>query len=250
MSCIIAVAGKGGTGKTTIAALLVRVLKEKKGKSILAIDADPNNNLAENLGVKSNKTIADVLDNIASNPDVVPIGMTKDRYIEYQVQSVIQEAGGFDIISMGKPEGAGCYCYINNVLRNIMAKLIPDYDYIVIDNEAGFEHLSRRTTRRADVLLVVSDSTAAGLTAAERISRMTDQLNIEAKRKLLVVNRADNQIDDNKIKNLRLDYIGSIPLDRQIEKISVNGDSLMDLTEDAISLRALSDIGEKIWQGN
>ena len=126
MGYTIAIAGKGGTGKTTIAALLVRLIKEKKMGSCLAVDADPNSNLAETLGVEVKATISGILDNIAGRPDRVPQGWTKDRFIEYQVQAAVQEAQGFDILTMGKPEGAGCYCYVNNVLRNIIGKLIGD----------------------------------------------------------------------------------------------------------------------------
>ncbi|MFZ2356380.1 MAG: AAA family ATPase [Candidatus Omnitrophota bacterium] len=150
MGYVIAVAGKGGTGKTTIAALLVNLLKEKKIGSVLAVDADPNSNLAEALGLETGQTIGKILDDISSNPDTIPKSMSKDRFIEYQVQSAIQETGGFDCLTMGRPEGPGCYCYVNNVLRNTMLKLIKDYDYIIIDNEAGLEHLSRRTTRICD----------------------------------------------------------------------------------------------------
>ena len=159
MGRIVAMAGKGGTGKTTIAALIVRIIREKKIGSLLAIDADPNSNLGEVLGSKAGRNIGAILDEICVNPDIIPAGMPKERFIEYQVQSAIQEEDGFDILSMGKPEGPGCYCYVNNVLRGVMAKLIRDYDYIIVDNEAGLEHLSRRTSRLADVLVVVSDAT-------------------------------------------------------------------------------------------
>jgi|SRR3989338_9025243 len=117
MSYTIAIAGKGGTGKTTIAALLVRLMAEKKAGAVLAVDADPNSNLAEALGPQVKQNIAAVLDEIAAHPESVPQGMTKERFIEFQVHSVIYEAEGFDILNMGKPEGPGCYCYVNNVLQ-------------------------------------------------------------------------------------------------------------------------------------
>ncbi|MBP7216418.1 MAG: AAA family ATPase, partial [Candidatus Omnitrophica bacterium] len=137
MGYVIALAGKGGTGKTTTAALLIKILKEKKRGSILGIDADPNSNLAEVLGLPDSPTIGTILDTISRNPDSVPANMGKDHYIEYQVQSAVQEADGFDVLTMGRPEGPGCYCYVNNALRAVMQKLIKNYDYIVIDNEAG-----------------------------------------------------------------------------------------------------------------
>lgn len=250
MGYIIAIAGKGGTGKTTIAALLVRLLKEKKLGSVLAVDADPNSNLGEALGVNVNETVGGILDKIAVNPESVPQGMPKDRFIEYQVQSAIYEGPGFDLLSMGKPEGAGCYCYVNNVLRSVVGKLINDYDYIVIDNEAGLEHLSRRTTRSADVLLVVSDATIVGLKAAARIIEIVKGLNIKTKNGLLLINRWDKKIENGKLDKLNLNYIGNIPVDEGLIKISLNGSSLWKLKDNALSIEALRKIGDKIWQAN
>lgn len=239
MGYIIAVAGKGGTGKTTIAALMVRLLKEKKLGSILAVDADPNNNLAEALGLEVKETIGSILDEVSLHPEKIPCGMSKDRFIEYRVQTSITEGDGFDVLAMGRPEGPGCYCYVNNLLRNITAKLIKDYDYIVIDNEAGFEHLSRRTTRACDALVVVSDATPVGLKAARRISDLVKELNIKSKKNLLLINYSGEIIEKERIKKLELDYIGNIPKDPEITEISLNGSSLMALKDDAISLSAL-----------
>ena len=247
MGYTIAIAGKGGTGKTTLAALLVKILKEKQAGSILAIDADPNSNLGEVLGIELKETIGQILDALARYPDKIPSGMSKDRFIEYQIQTAIVEGEGFDLLTMGRPEGPGCYCYVNNVLRNIMAKLIKDYDYIIIDNEAGLEHLSRRTTRSADALVVVSDATPVGLRAAKRISDLAKELEINTKKNLLVVNRYAKDIEKEKIRNLSLEYIGNIPEDNNIGKISLNGNSLMELKDEAASLVHLRKLGEKIW---
>ena len=216
MGYVIAMAGKGGTGKTTVAALIVRIIKEKKLGSILAVDADPNSNLAEALGLEAKETIGQILDDIAVHPEKIPVGIPKDRFIEYQVQTAIREGDGFDVLTMGRPEGPGCYCYVNNVLRNVMAKLIKDYDYVVIDNEAGLEHLSRRTTRNADALVVVSDATSVGLRAAKRISDLVKELNIKTKKELLIINRYNKEIEKEKIKSLGLNYLGFIPEDAQI----------------------------------
>jgi CO dehydrogenase maturation factor len=248
MSYIIAIAGKGGTGKTTVAALLVRLIAEKKLGSVLAVDADPNSNLGEALGVKPRETIGSILDRIAAHPEKIPSGTPKERFIEYEVQAAVEEAAGFDLLTMGRPEGPGCYCYVNNVLRNIVGKLLGDYDYIVMDNEAGLEHLSRRTTRSADALVVVSDATPVGLKAAGRIAELVKELEIKTKKELLLVNRLGREIEQGKLNGLGLEYIGNLPQDPQIEKISLNGASLMDLEKDAQSLISLQNIGGKIWK--
>lgn len=250
MSYIIAMAGKGGTGKTTIAALLVRIIKEKKLGSVLAIDADPNSNLAEVLGVEVTETVGSILDGICVDPAKVPSGMSKDRFIEYRIQTAIAEGEGFDVLTMGRPEGPGCYCYVNSVLRDIVGKLIKEYNYTVIDNEAGLEHLSRRTTRRADALIVVSDATVVGLKAAQRIRALVKELKIDTKKNLLIIDRYQKDIEQDKIKNLGLDYLGFVPEDKEITVLSLNGVSIMKLSEDAAGLKALYSIGDKIWQSN
>jgi len=250
MGHTIAIAGKGGTGKTTLAALIIMLLKEEKRGSILAVDADPNNNLAEALGAEVKDTVGSILDEVCLHPEKIASGMSKDRFIEYEVQASITEAGGFDILAMGRPEGPGCYCYVNNLLRNITSKLMKNYDYVVIDNEAGFEHLSRRTTRACDALVVVSDETAVGLKAARRIGDLVRELNIKAKKSLLLINYSDKILEKDKINRSGLDYIGNIPRDPRITEISVNGGSLLALEDDAVSLSALRKLGDYIWRRN
>ncbi|MDD5128349.1 MAG: AAA family ATPase [Candidatus Omnitrophica bacterium] len=250
MGCIIAMAGKGGTGKTTVASLIIRGIKEAKAGSILAIDADPNSNLGEVLGLKPGRNIGTILDEISLNPEIVPSGMTKERFIEYQVQSAIQEEEGFDILSMGKPEGPGCYCYVNNVLRSVMSGLIKDYDYIIIDNEAGLEHLSRRTSRYADMLVVVSDASKIGLRSAQRINQLALQLKFEVKKRFILINRFKGNIKKAAIEETGLDYLGCLPPDPLIEKLSLRGESIFSLRNKAAILIALNTLGEKIWKRN
>jgi len=250
MGYTIAIAGKGGTGKTTVAALLVKLISEKKLGSILAVDADPNSNLAEALGIEIKETIGSILDDIAAHPEKIPTGMSKDRFMEYRMQTAIAEAENFDLLTMGKPEGPGCYCYVNNILRNIMARLIKDYAYVIIDNEAGLEHLSRRTTRAADALLVISDATIVGLRSAKRINELARDLDIKIKKRLLIINQSKKDIDPQALKDSGLEYIGQIPADASITKISLNGGSLMALSDNAVSLKALRKIGERAWQKN
>lgn len=248
MGYVIALTGKGGTGKTTMAALLVRIIMEKELGSLLAIDADPNSNLAEALGVAPKQTIGNILDDIAGHPEKVPAGMPKDRFIEFQVHTAIEESEGFDVLTMGRPEGPGCYCYVNNVLRNVMAGLINDYDFVVIDNEAGLEHLSRRTTGSADALVVISDATLQGLKAAKRISDLVKELEIKIKKEFLIINSCDTEVEKKKLEGLGLDYLGFVPFDAEIERISLNGWSLWKLNENAPSISALRQLGGLIWQ--
>ena len=250
MSYVIAVAGKGGTGKTTIAALIIRTLKENNSGSVLAVDADPNNNLGESLGVKIDETVGMAIDDIATHPEKIPAGLPKERFIEYRVQTLIKECEGFDLLTMGRPEGPGCYCYANNLLRDIVARLIREYDYIVIDNEAGLEHFSRRTTRQADALIVVSDDTKVGLKSAARIRDLVEELKLKIKNKFLLINRAKEIADDEDFKHLNLEYIGLIPEDENITQIGIKGGTLFDLGKNSNSLKILGKIGEKVWKKN
>jgi len=250
MGYIIALAGKGGTGKTTIASMLVRLIRENKLGSVLAVDADPNSNLGQSLGLEPEESIGTVLDQISGAPDKIPAGMSKDRFLEYRVSTAIQEGDGFDLLTMGKPEGPGCYCYINNVLRNIVDKLIKDYDYVIIDNEAGLEHLSRRTTRKADILLVISEANKVGLRAAKRINELARELDIKIGKRLLIVNKDNGQADKSLVLETGLEHIGNIEQDPALVKLSSNGNSLMDLPAQALSLQSLKQIGDKIWRRN
>jgi len=244
MGYIIALSGKGGTGKTTIASLLVRIIKEKNQGSLLAVDADPNSNLAEFLGINVQKSIGEILDEVACSLESIPSAMTKDRFIEYKVQEAIVEAEGFDILTMGRPEGPGCYCYVNNVLRAILQKLVKDYDYIVIDNAAGLEHLSRRTTRRADCLLVISDATPAGLRAAKRISALSKELKLDIAKEFFIFNRCQKPvfegIDSQKV-------LGCLPEDKEVFEISQNGASLIELSQESVFFKKLKEITQRIW---
>jgi len=248
MGKIIALAGKGGTGKTTIAALIVRILREKNIGSVLAIDADPNSNLGEALGVSVDENVGAILDNLSAHPQKIPAGMAKERFIQHQVQAAIVEEDGFDLLNMGKPEGPGCYCYVNNVLRGLMTKLINDYDYIVVDNEAGLEHLSRRTTRFADTLIVVSDASSVGLKSAKRIMELAKALKFEVKKSFLLINRFNKAVPEDKITETGLEHLGSLAFEPQIEELSLLGKSVFDLKSDAQILTRLNLLGDKLWK--
>ncbi|MDD2927782.1 MAG: AAA family ATPase [Candidatus Omnitrophica bacterium] len=250
MGQVIALAGKGGTGKTTLAALFVRIIKEKKLGSVLAVDADPNSNLAEVLGLEIKESIGSILDDLADHPQSVPVNMGKDAFIEYRVQTAIAEGDNFDVLTMGRPEGPGCYCYVNNALRNVMGKLVKDYDFVVIDNEAGLEHLSRRTTGQADTLVVVSDATVVGLKAAKRIAALTRELGLKIKKDFLIVNRCGKALDKEKTRGLNLELLGALSNDPEIEGLSLDGDSLFKLNNNNLTLTALGKLGDRIWHCN
>lgn len=187
MSRLVAIAGKGGVGKSTIAALLVRLLAEEG--TVLAVDADPNSNLGEKLGLKVPGTVGQVREGLLERGGQPPADMSKQEYLRLKLQQILAEGDGFDLLTMGRPEGPGCYCYVNNLLRYLVDRLMDAYPYVVIDNEAGMEHLSRRTTRRMDLLLLVSDPTAVGVATAARLSELAEEMGLRVGRKVLLVNQ-------------------------------------------------------------
>ena len=186
MPKIIALAGKGGVGKTTISALLLKYLTERKMTPILAVDADPNANLNELLGLTLGDTIGQIRKELKGD---MPPNMTRDQYMEMKVHQALVEAAGFDLMAMGQPDGPGCYCAANQHLAMTMDHLAANYQYIVVDNEAGMEHLSRMNLRDIDYLIVVSDPSARGIMTAKRIAELTGPLAITIKKKCLIVNR-------------------------------------------------------------
>ena len=183
-----AVAGKGGVGKTTFAALAVRHLHSTLGEVVLAVDADPNANLHAKLDVPLGTTIGDLREELLKNVDQLPAGVSKQEHVEYRIRLSLVEGSGFDLLTMGRQEGPGCYCYINNILRTFVDSLSDRYACAVIDNEAGMEHLSRRTTRASDVLFVVSDASKAALDSAVRIASLSREMMLDIGRTVLVRN--------------------------------------------------------------
>src|SRR4030042_6089894 len=192
MAFVIALAGKGGTGKTTIAGLTVRYIIARKKMPVLAVDADSNSCLNEALGVDVHATIGKLreesLQTIRSGADR-PGGMSMEQIFDYQVQQSLIESKGFDLMVMGRSEGPGCYCVANNIIRKYTDKLSETYPYVVIDNEAGMEHLSRRTTHKVDLLLIVSDPAVRGIQTAKRIKGLVDELQLEIDRCAVIINR-------------------------------------------------------------
>lgn len=247
MGYTVAITGKGGTGKTTVASLVIDYLKAKKKGTILAIDADPNSNLAQTLGIKVEEDIAGVIDKISKNPDSIQAGMSKNEYIEYRTQTAIAESDSLDILVMGRPEGPGCYCYVNNLLRNLMGKFIRDYDYVVIDNAAGMEHLSRRITPKADCLVLVSDETPVGIRAVERIYELAKELSLSINKTVLFINRSNHTPDTKMLKDLKIDYIGVIPFDKELFALAVKDKAIINLSQKSEAKKAIWRIADKLW---
>lgn len=239
----IAIAGKGGTGKTTISALLVRAFMEDAAGTILAVDADPNSNFGDALGTPQGRTVGQVIDAVAKNPDKIPAGMTKDRFIDYEVQTIVGECRGFDLLTMGKPEGPGCYCYVNNVLRGALESLVKGYDIAVIDNEAGLEHLARKTAGAAEILLIVSDPSAAGLRAAKRINHLADELQLKFARRFLAINRGSAVV-----RNLDpgIDLCGTVPDDPAVTRMGRENASVFTLEKSAPAFVAVRNMARTI----
>lgn len=245
MTFSIAISGKGGTGKTTITALLVKNFIKKLNGPILVIDADPNSNLNEALGIEINNTIGDLREKFLKNKDSLPPEQSKEDYLNYLIQSSIVETNDFDFIAMGRPEGPGCYCFINNILRKILDTISRHYPLVLIDTEAGLEHFSRRTTRDLDLLLVVTDPTISGARTAKRIKDLCKELHINIEKTLLIVNRISSYMKDRMdelIKISEIDYAGMIPEDPLIQQFNIEGKPLFDLPSSSIALKAVSDI--------
>jgi CO dehydrogenase maturation factor len=250
MSFTIAVSGKGGTGKTTFAGMIIRYLLEKNRGPILAVDADANANLNEVLGIEVKSTIGEMRE-LMKEPDEVPTGMTKDVWFEYKVQEALTEAKGFDLLVMGRPEGAGCYCAANTLARKYIDLLTENYPYIVIDNEAGMEHFSRLTTRDVDLLFVLSDSSRRGIMTAARIRDLVKELKLNIKKNLLVLNRMEGPLQqdtEEEIKKNHLDLAGVIPSDEEINRFDRNGTPTFRLPSSVPSVQAAWHIFERYIQ--
>jgi CO dehydrogenase maturation factor len=248
VSFTIAVSGKGGTGKTTLSGMIIRYLLDKGGGPILAVDADSNSNLNEVLGVEVRSTIGDARELMKKD---VPTGMTKDIWFEYKVQESLIEAKGFDLIAMGRPEGAGCYCAANTLARKCLDLLTGNYRYIVIDNEAGMEHFSRLTTRDVDLLFVVSDSSRRGILTASRIRDLIHELDLRITREVLVINRVQADLDPETLEEIRkhkIELAGAIPTDEEVYRYDLEGKPTFHLPAESKAVQAARRIFEKYIQ--
>jgi CO dehydrogenase maturation factor len=237
MSKVIAIAGKGGVGKTTTCGLLIRYLiEEVRGGAVLAVDADPNSNLNELLGVDVTATIGEIRELMKKD---VPQGMTKDVWFEYKVHEAIIESKGFDLLVMGRPEGPGCYCAANSLAKKSIDALKDNYAYVVVDNEAGMEHISRLVTQDIDQLYVVSDATPRGVMTAKRILDLIGDLGLNIKKVEIVINRLKDgqggKFADMAAKN-RGEISGTIRDDDVLSKDDIEGKPIFYLDKKSAAL--------------
>jgi CO dehydrogenase maturation factor len=249
MSFSIAIAGKGGSGKTSTSSLIIRYLKRNNQVPILAVDADGNANLGESLGYGVKKTIGSIIAAFNDDKISIPSGLTKGAFLELKLNEAIVENKEVDLITMGRGEGTGCYCYPNIVLKKFIDELKNNYAYMVMDNEAGMEHLSRRTTENVNELIIVSDHSIKGVRTAARIMQLVDELKLVVGRKSVIINRVDKALDCYVIKELEqlnIDPIAIIPLDKNIYRYDFEKKSLLELPDESKAVEAIGRLMDNI----
>jgi len=245
---VIAVTGKGGTGKTALACMLIKYLSANK-KTLLAIDADPDSNLPDVLGVRVDKTIGDMREFMLQERDRLPPDINKESLLEAKVYEVLAEMPGYDLLVMGRPEGSGCYCFANNLLRGIMDRILKNYDLTIIDTAAGLEHLSRRIIRDVDELLVVTDSSRRGLQTAERIRSLAGSLNLNIGKMHVIANKVTEENRsrvEEYARELKMDLIGVVPFDETLAEFDLEGKPLAELPEDSPAQRGVVEMAKKM----
>jgi CO dehydrogenase maturation factor len=254
MTYSIAMAGKGGTGKTTLCGLFINHLVNTGKGPILAVDADANANLNEVLGVERPVTLGEIREELARaemvDPSPIPVGMTKQEYVNYRFGSALVEEPHYDMLVMGRSQGKGCYCYVNDVLREQLRKYYANYNYLVVDNEAGLEHISRGILPPVDLILLVSDCSRRGIQAAGRISRMIEELELKVDKVGLIVNRAPEGKADpliqEEIDAQGLSLIGVIPQDEGVYRYDAAGKPLISLPETSPVKQGLAEVFTKL----
>lgn len=262
MTTTIALAGKGGVGKTTIAGMIIKYLAQNQSGAILAIDADPSSNLNMVLGLELDFTVGDIregmLEKVQSSltaggaaMGTLDGGVTKREYLDYEIRSILSEGDRFDLIAMGRGEGPGCYCAVNHNLREVIDSISRNYRYVVIDNEAGMEHLSRRTTRDVQHLIIVSDPTLRGIVAAERIAELSKELNINVDNVYLVVNRSPDNLPEpllERIDQIDAQFLGTVPSDDQLIEFEFTGRPLVELGDQSPVYQAVAQMMKQILE--
>ena len=254
MTYNIALAGKGGTGKTTVAGLIIDYLVKSGKGPIFAVDADANSNLNEVLGVKKEVSLWDIREEIAksdmSEKNPIPPGMSKQEYAEFRFNSALIEEDNFDMLVMGRTQGKGCYCYVNDLLRDKIEKYYRNYKYMVVDNEAGLEHISRGILPPMDAIVLVSDCSRRGIEAAGRIAEMISSLDMKVNKLCLIVNRVPGgRLQpgiEEEIKKQKLELLGIIPQDENVYEYDAAGRALVNLPDDSPVKKAMKAIIQKL----
>jgi CO dehydrogenase maturation factor len=260
MTTTIALAGKGGVGKTTAAGMVIKYLMQNQPGAILAIDADPSSNLNMVLGLELDWTVGDIREGLLDQVQesllaggaamgMLPGGVSKREYLDYQIRQSVSEGDRFDLVAMGRSEGPGCYCAVNHNLREVVDSISKNYRYVVIDNEAGMEHLSRRTTRDVQHLLVVSDPTQRGLVAAERIASFRNELDIKIENTWLILNRLQGDMPaplKARIDAMGIPLLGVVPSDEELMAFEFSGRPLVELGDDSPVYQAIAGMMEHL----
>jgi len=250
LSVNIAVAGKGGTGKTSVTSLVIRYILKNNLGTVLAVDADPNSNLAENLGMEVNQTVGRILNEFQGEKIKIAAGMTKEAYLEYQLNRAISEGKKIDLITMGRGEGPECYCYPNVVIRKLIDDWAKNYAYVVMDNEAGMEHLSRRTTQNIDEMLLVSDHSVKGLRAIARIRDLIKELKLVIKRESIIINQVPGEIDPllkQEMDRLGITPAAVIPVDDEVNQYDLEQKPLFTLPDSSRAVGAVNDLMDRLF---
>ena len=254
MTTTIALAGKGGVGKTTISGMIIKYLVQSQPGPVLAIDADPSSNLNMVLGLDLDWTVGEIREDLLSQVKqsltaggaamgTIAGGISKREYLEYEVRSSVSEGDRFDLIAMGRSEGPGCYCAVNHNLREVVDSISKNYRYVVIDNEAGMEHLSRRTTRDVQHLLVVTDPTQRGIVAAERIAGFRKDMDVNIENTYLILNRMPGPVPaalQARIDGLDFPLAGVVPADAELAEFEFSGRPLVELPDDSPVYQAVA----------
>jgi CO dehydrogenase maturation factor len=249
LTVTIAMAGKGGTGKTSLASLIIRYLLKHDAAPILAVDADANANLAWSLGLTVDRTIGSVLADFNDVKMSIPSGMTKEAYLNIKLNGAVVESKSVDLITMGRGEGAGCYCFPNNVLKEFIDKLAVNYRFLVMDNEAGLEHLSRRTTENVDELIIVSNHSVKGVRTIGNILDLIKELNLNVKRQSIVINQAPGELDPMIVEGLHKLGVSAdavVPMDGLIADYDLEQKPLTDLPDASPAVQAVDTLMERL----
>lgn len=254
MTMTIAVAGKGGVGKTTFIAMLIKYIQAHQLGNVLAIDGDPAANLNMVLGMALPETVGRIREDTRTEVTSgrYDASIPKADFFEYRVNESLVEGDHIDLIAMGRPEGPGCYCAANNILRNVIDRLGNSYDYVVIDNEAGLEHISRQTTRDVDKLFILTDMTMRGVATAGHIAGLIRELGTRVRQTYLVLNRASTQVPaamEQEISRLGLNLVGTLPQDPLVTEFDMNGRPLIQIGDDSPSYLAVAAIAERAGVG-